>query len=102
MQCPTCNRPYLATDVRCIDCGATLIYEAHGHSKEFKQAANALDSKMFAGIGAIAGFFIAAVVLKFIFTAHWLSDEEIYTAAVVAGVLGAVIGRVIQKKRLDP
>ena len=101
MSCPTCNRPCSATDVRCLHCGTTLIYEADGHSKEFKQAANAIDSKMYAGIGGLVGFFFAVFLLKFVFTSHWLSDKEIYAAALVTGVVGSVVARIIQRKSLD-
>ncbi|WP_147436323.1 hypothetical protein [Acidovorax sp. 106] len=71
-----------------------MIYEAEGHSKEFKKAAHALDARMYSGIGALLGFFLVAGLLKFVFTAHWLSDREIYLAAALSGLVGSVIGLV--------
>ena len=101
MSCPTCNRPCAATDVKCLHCGTTLIYEAEGHSKEYKQAADTMDSKMFAGIGALLGFFLTVFLLKFVFTSLWISDRQIYIAATISGFVGSVIGRLIQRKRLS-
>ena len=57
MQCPTCSQFNAATDVRCLNCRTTLIYEAEGHSKQFKKAAHTLDARMYSGIGALLGFF---------------------------------------------
>ena len=94
MQCPTCSQFNAATDVRCLNCRTTLIYEAEGHSKEFKKAAHTLDARMYSGIGALLGFFLVAGLLKFVFTAHWLSDREIYLAAALSGFVGSVIGLV--------
>jgi hypothetical protein len=101
MTCPTCNRPYGATDVKCLHCGTTLIYEAEGHSKAYKQAENTMDSKMFAGIGALLGFFFTVFLLKFVLTSLWISDRQIFIAATIAGVVGSVIGRFIQRNRLN-
>lgn len=99
MQCPTCNHLNSATVARCMNCGTTLIYEAAGHSKEYQKAATAIDSKMHSGIGGLFGFFLVAILLKFVFTEHWLSDREIYFAAVVAGVAGSVAGRLFLKAK---
>ena len=99
MQCPTSNHLNSATVARCMNCGTTLIYEATGHSKEYQKAAGMLDLRMHSGIGGLFGFFLVAVLLKFVFTEHWLSDREIYFAAVVAGVVGSIAGRLILKAK---
>ncbi|WP_156370443.1 MULTISPECIES: zinc finger Ran-binding domain-containing protein [unclassified Acidovorax] len=99
MQCPTCNNLNAATDVRCMRCQTTLIHEAAGHSEGFKKAANALDARMYSGIGAFFGFALTAVLLKFVLTEHWLSDRQIYLSAVVAGVVGSILGRLFLKAR---
>lgn len=91
MQCSTCNCLNSTTVVRCVNCGTTLIYEAVGHSKEYQNAENALDLRMHSGIGAVFGFAIVAVILKVVFAEHWLSDREVYVAAVIAGLVGSVI-----------
>jgi hypothetical protein len=99
MQCPTCNHLNSATMARCVNCGTTLIYEATGHSKEYQKAEGTLDSRMHSGIGAVFGFFLAAILLKFVFTEHWLSDHEIYIAATVAGIVGSIVGRLFLKAK---
>lgn len=95
MTCPTCNHLNPATVARCLNCGTTLIYEAVGHSAEYTKAAHSVDSKMHAGLGGIAGFFVVAVLLKFIFTAHWLSDQQVYLWSVGGAVVGSIIGRLV-------
>ena len=99
MHCQKCSHEFQATDVRCINCGATLIYEANGHSKEYKEAASFLDSKIFAGMGALIGFSIVAFLLRFVFTSHWLSDRAVFMAAMCGGLIGGVLGRLIQKRQ---
>lgn len=42
-----------------------------------------------------------AILLKLVFIAHWLSDREIYLAAVVGGVIRAFAGRLAMKARHD-
>ncbi|KQV99349.1 hypothetical protein [Rhizobacter sp. Root1221] len=101
MQCPTCNTLNSATVVRCMTCGTTLIHEAAGHSMAYQEGARTLDAKLHTGIGSFFGFFLVAILLKFIFTAHWLSDREVYLAAVAGGVAGAIAGRLVLKARQD-
>lgn len=95
MQCPTCNNLNTATDVRCLNCGTILIYEAVGHSEEYQQGADLLSSRMHRGLGALAGFFLTAVLLKFVFTAHFLSDRQVVLASTLAAVAGSVVGRLL-------
>lgn len=101
MQCPTCNSLNTATDVRCMQCGTTLIHEAVGHSKEFRQAADSLSLRMHSGLGALVGFFFTAVALKFVFTAHFLSDRQVIFASMVSAAVGSFIGRLLFKARRD-
>lgn len=85
-----------------MNCGTTLIYEAVGHSKEYEKAANAIDSRIHRWAGGLIGFFSVAVLLKFVFTFHLLSDGEIYSLATGAGVVGSILGRLLlgAKRRL--
>jgi len=101
MQCMTCNTLNAATTVRCMTCGTTLIHEAVGHSNAYQRGARSLDTKLHTGIGSFFGFFLVAILLKFVFIAHWLSDREIYLAAAVGGVIGAFAGRLVMKARQD-
>lgn len=99
MQCPTCNNLNAATDVRCFQCGTTLIHEAVGHSTEYRQAADSLSLRMHAGLGALLGFFLTAILLKFVFTAHFLSDRQVLYACAAAAAVGSVLGRLFFRAR---
>lgn len=99
MQCPACNSLSAATDVRCLNCGTTLIYEAGGHSKEYEKASASLSARMRSGLGALAGFFLVAVALKVIFPANFLADRQILWASAIAGVAGSVVGRLLLKAK---
>ena len=99
MICPACNTHNSATSVRCIQCGTTLIHEAVGHSTEYRKVADAIDNRMLGGIGAISGFFLVAVMLKFVFTSFWLSDRQIYGLAVGGGFVGGILGRLFASFR---
>jgi len=93
MQCPTCNNLAAATDVRCIQCGTTLIHEARGHTPSYLKATSSMDARMYGGIGAFFGFSIVAVLLKFVLADLWLSEREIYVFAVGGAVAGGLAGR---------
>jgi hypothetical protein len=99
MQCPTCNHLNTAMAARCLNCGTTLIHEAVGHSKEYYKGVAALDSRMYTGFGSVVGFFFVAILLKFIFTSHYLSDREVWAVAVGGGVIGSILGRLFLKAK---
>ena len=100
MQCPVCNNLNAATDVRCIQCGTTLIHEALGHTLEYRKATSSMDARMYGGIGAFFGFSIVAVLLKLVLADLWLSDREICAFAVGGAVAGGLAGRLfINAKR---
>jgi len=89
----------MATSVRCERCNTTLIYEATGHSKEYRQTVRSFDQRMYSGLGGFFGLFLTFAALKFVFTEHWLSDGEIYSIAVVAGVIGSILGKLFARSR---
>lgn len=93
MECPACNHLNSAMAVHCINCRSVLIHEAVGHSKEFKAAVSSLDTRMYGRLGGLAGFFLSATLLKFVFTAHDLTDFEVYMAAMCAAVVGGFLGQ---------
>lgn len=93
MQCPTCNHLNTATDVRCFQCGTTLIHEAVGHSPTYIATVDAMDLRMYRGIGGFFGFFVTAGLLKTVFSELWLSDREVYGYSVGGAFLGALLGR---------
>ena len=93
MQCPACTELNTATSVRCVRCGTTLIYEAIGHSVGYRDATSKLDARVYSGIGAFFGFFLVAVLLKVVLPGLWLSDREIYGAAIGGAVVGGIVGR---------
>ena len=99
MQCPVCNHLGAATDVRCIQCGSTLIHEATGHSEGYRKATDYMDARLYGGIGAFFGFAIVATLLKFILVSPWLSDREIYTIALGGAVAGWVAGRLFLRAK---
>jgi hypothetical protein len=99
MQCSSCNHLNSATDVRCFNCGTTLIYEAVGHSKEYERASQSLSVRMHSGIGALLGFFLVAVLLKFILTSHFLSDRQVMLASAGAAVVGSFLGRLFLRAK---
>lgn len=54
---------------------------------------------MHSGIGAVIGFFLVTILLKFILTDLWLSDRQIYIAAFFAGIAGSILGRLFLKAK---
>jgi len=99
MQCSVCNHLGAATDVRCIQCGNTLIHEAVGHSEGYRKATDYMDGRLYGGIGAFFGFVIVATLLKFVFVSPWLNDREIYAIAMGGGVAGLVAGRLLLRAK---
>ena len=102
MSCPTCNHLNPTTAARCLNCGSVLIHEAAGHSDQYKRAAASIDSKIHAGIGGFFGFMLSGVVLKFSAADYWLNDRQMALCAMVGGVVGAILGRMILKIKNQP
>ena len=99
MNCPVCNIQNSATSVRCIQCGTTLIHEALGHSTEYRIASKVIDKRMLGGIGAIFGFALVGVLLRFVLTSLWLDDRQICGIATGGGIVGGFLGRVFASLR---
>lgn len=97
MTCPTCNHINPATAVRCLNCGTTLIYEAVGHSEDYKKATRALDLKIHTGVGAVLGFFAVILFIKIILADHWFSEQEIYSYGFGGAIAGSTLGRIVLK-----
>jgi hypothetical protein len=90
MLCPKCNNLNAATTVRCIECGATLIYEADGHSVEFNAAAKKVDLRIYSAIGSFAGLGIS-ILLQSTVLQHQYFDQR--AVAVIGIGIGAALGR---------
>src|SRR5262245_16233926 len=99
MQCPSCGHLNAATSVRCVQCGTTLIYEAVGPSPAAKRASKEMDTRLLGGIGAFFGFCVTALLLKFILSGLWLSDQEVYTYSVGGAVIGAAIAKLYARTK---
>ena len=93
MQCPVCNHLNSAMDVRCIQCSTTLIHEAVGHSAGYRKTTEAMDARVYSGVGAIFGFFLVAIFLKFIVPGVSLDDRAIYAISVGGAWIGGILGR---------
>lgn len=80
-------------DVRCIQCSTTLIHEAVGHSAGYRKTTEAMDIRVYGGVGAFFGFFLVAVFLKFILPDVSLGDRAIYAISVGGALIGGIAGR---------
>lgn len=92
MFCPACNTQNLATTVKCIQCGTTLIYEATGHSAAYIKGARSIDSRTYSLAGFLLCLGLAFVLLKTVLSEWYLDERLIYLASSLAG---GIIGRVI-------
>jgi hypothetical protein len=54
-----------------------------------------MDSRMYSGLGGLSGFFSVVVLLKFVFTEHWLDDQQVYLWGLGGAFVGSIIGRII-------
>ena len=95
MFCPICGTQNLATSVRCMQCGTTLIEGTEGRTEPYRKGARMLDNRMYGGIGALLGFFLAAGLLEVVLTDLYLDERQIYGGASGGAVAGGLIGRLI-------
>jgi hypothetical protein len=58
-----------------------------------------MDTRLLGGIGAFFGFFLTAILLKFVLAGLWLSDREIYTYSLGGAVIGGAIARLYIKAK---
>jgi len=92
MFCPTCQSQNEATSVRCIQCGATLIYEAEGHSANYKRGAAMVDRRIFSGIGALLGWGFAFLMINTILESTFINARHVYLAGIIGG---AIVGQTL-------
>ena len=92
MECPSCHYLNDATSVRCIQCSTVLIPEALGRSPEVQAKLERRDSRMFGRIGAMIGFVVVYVLLKFVLAELWVSERRIVGFALVGAAIGGLIG----------
>jgi len=89
MFCPVCNTQNPATGVHCFQCHTLLIASAEGRTPEVKEAVRSMDSRMYSGVGTMAGFLIGGFVF------------QSFGAALFAGIAGGVLGRFIARREQD-
>lgn len=99
MFCPTCNSTNLHTNVRCTQCGASLITESIGASAEYEKHARAINARMYAGIGATIGFVVFVALSRTVLETIYLEKSQVLTGASVLAAIGAAIGRLIARKQ---
>ena len=87
MLCPACNTLNSAMAVRCIQCNTLLIPEAEGRSPEVEALVHSMDSRVYGGVGFLAGFFIAGAITQKI------------GPALLFGFVGGALGRYIAKRK---
>lgn len=93
MVCPACQVPSHATDIRCIRCGTTLIYEAEGHSRAFKEGALALDRRMYGGIGGVLGLAVALALINTVLQGFYFDGFAKGLICTGGGAVGSGGGR---------
>jgi len=97
MECPSCRHMNSAMAARCEQCGATLVHEAVGHSRAYRQAVRNVNTRMFVGVGGGIGFALIATVGTAI-NPRGMDDEFVRGAALVGAAVGALLGRYIAWK----
>ncbi len=100
MYCPSCGAENLNTDMRCLRCGTSLIGETVGGSDTYRNAARAVDMRIFGRIGAFVGFALTFALSRTVFSSLYFSDKETYMAAIVAAVVFGFVGRFIASRRI--
>lgn len=99
MYCPTCNSQNLPTDLRCIQCGTSLVGETVGGSTAYRENARALDARMYGGIGAFLGFVLMGIFCRTFLAGLDMSDWQTWGAATVSAVVFGALGRVIASRQ---
>jgi hypothetical protein len=70
-----------------------MIHEALGHSAAYRKAEDLLDVRMYGGVGAVLGFFVTAVLLKYVLEDAWYTDQQLLSYSAGGAVVGNFLGR---------
>jgi hypothetical protein len=77
-----------------------LTGETVGGSPEYLKNARELDARMYGGIGAFFGFAVTVALCKTLFARMYLSDVQIYGAAIFIAAIASAFGRYVARRKL--
>ena len=100
MYCPSCHTQNQPTDLRCLQCGASLVVETVGGSASYRAAARDVDKRIYGRIGSFIGFFLALFLCNSVLSDLYLSKLEIYVASVVSALVFWAIGVFIASRKI--
>lgn len=100
MNCPNCHAQNLPTDLRCLQCGASLVTDTVGGSESYRKAALQVDMRMYGRIGGGLGLALVYVLLNTIFSDVHFSWLETYGAYALTTITFSVIGRFIASRKI--
>ena len=86
MFCPSCGTQNLATSLRCMQCGTVLFREIENQSVAYRQGAQLIDTKIYAGVGALLACALAALLLNSVLKGWHLNPTAVYFWSAIAGV----------------
>jgi len=95
MFCPNCTTQNHATDVRCMHCGTTLIFEAQGHSTNYRRGALFLNLRMYGGIGSVLGLAISFLLLNTVLQSFYFDSQEKGIVTFLGATVGAIGGWIV-------
>jgi uncharacterized membrane protein YvbJ len=100
MYCPSCGTQNLPTDMRCVRCAASLVGETVGGSEKYREAARAVDARIYGRVGAAIGFALTFALCNTVLSSLYLSKSETYIAASVTAIAFGAVGRFIASRRI--
>ncbi len=100
MYCPQCATQNLPTDLRCLQCGTSLVRETVGGSDNLRKASAELDTRMYGGLGGLFGFVMTFIFCNAFLSGLRMTDRALYGSAVVGAMVFGALGRYIARKRL--
>ena len=100
MYCSTCGTQNLPTDMRCLQCGTSLVGETVGGSEKFREAARVVDMSIYGRVGAFAGFSLTLGLCNTVLSGLYLSKSETYVAAIVSAIAFGAVGRFIASRKI--
>lgn len=100
MNCPNCHAQNLPTDLRCLQCGASLVTDTVGGSESYRKSALQVDMRLYGRIGGGLGLALVYVLLNTVLSDVYLNRWQTYGAYAVTAIVFAVIGRFIASRKI--